>query len=149
MRTYREGDAEAWCQIMSRSMGTEWTVERFFSQVHDKSVFRADGLFFATRDDYPVASACAWWLPEEDGPDIGVVHMVATDPDHRHRGLGRAVSLSVVHFMSRLKMKECVLTTYAARPTAIRLYLSLGFEPVFDSPEAQAIWKQILGEQTS
>ena len=45
LRTYRDGDAAAWCRIMSGQVG-QWTVERFYTDVHDQPVFRPDGLFF-------------------------------------------------------------------------------------------------------
>lgn len=142
IRTYRDGDAAAWCSIMSGQIG-QWTVERFYSEVHDKPVFRPDGLFFATHGDTPVASACAWWT-EQYGPDIGVLHMVATHPEHRHLGLGRAVSLSVMHFFAQLHMQACVLSTTSQRLSAIKLYFNLGFQPELDTPEIRALWPEIV-----
>jgi mycothiol synthase len=142
IRTYREGDAAAWSRIMNGQVGA-WDEERFFAKVHDQPVFRADGLFFAVRNETPAATACAWWVPEKYGPDVGVLHMVATDPEHRHMGLGRAVSVSVMHFFAHLGMQACLLSTTTERLPAIRLYLSLGFEPVLDSSEIKAAWSQI------
>jgi len=143
LRTYGDGDAAAWCRIMTGQVG-QWTVERFYTDVHDKPVFRPDGLFFAVCDNTPVATACAWWVPEEYGQDVGILHMVATDPAHRNRGLGRAVSLSVIHFFAELGMRACVLSTTSQRLAAIRMYLSLGFEPELDTPEIRALWPDIL-----
>ena len=143
LRTYRDGDVAAWCRIMSGQVG-QWTVERFYTDVHDQPVFRPDGLFFAVHDDTPVATACAWWIPEKYGADVGILHMVATDPAHRSRGLGRAVSLSVIRFLAAQGMRACVLSTTSQRLAAIRLYLSLGVEPELDTPEIRALWPDIL-----
>jgi mycothiol synthase len=128
---------------MSGQVG-QWTVERFYAEMRDKPVFRPDGLFFAVHDDVPVATACAWWVLKEYGPHVGILHMVATHPEHRHLGLGRAVSLSVMHFFAQLQMQACVLSTTSQRLAAIKLYLSLGFEPELDTPEIQALWPEIL-----
>lgn len=144
IRTYQEGDAPAWCDIMNGQIGTGWTVERFQEKMLHVPVFRPEGLFFAVKDDVPVASACAWWLPERYGTDTGVLHMVAVHPDQHGQGLGKAISLAVIHYFNRIAMKDCILFTYTNRIPAIRLYLGLGFKPELETVETQAAWLDVL-----
>lgn len=63
-------------------------------------------------------------------PGDGYVHWVATDPRARGRGLGRLLTLSVLHAFRPLGCTGAVLETDDHRLPAIRVYLGLGFAPV-------------------
>ncbi len=144
LRTYRPGDEVAWCAMMEGQIGHGWTTDRFFREVRDQPVFRPDGLYFAEWEGEPVSTACAWWLPDRFGTETGVLHMVATHPAHRGRGLARAVSLAVLHFFRQVGVQRCILHTDENRLYAVRLYLALGFRPDLDSPAASASWGRAL-----
>ena len=137
LRTFRPGDERAWGEIMETEggIGREWTVEKVRQRLVSRPQFEAAGLFFATCDaegERPVASACAWrGEEEEEGGEIGTVHMVCAIPSHRGRGLGRLVTLAVLHNLRRRGFASADLTTDDFRLAAIKSYLGLGFVPAY------------------
>jgi mycothiol synthase len=151
LRTYRPGDEQAWGEIMAveGGIGREWTVEKVRERIVDRPQFDADGLYFATSDadgGRPVASACAWW---REAGDMGNVHMVCALPSHRGRGLGRLVTLAVLHRLRERGFRSADLTTDDFRMAAIKSYLGLGFVPVYRTdPERlddhEARWSAIF-----
>jgi mycothiol synthase len=133
LRTFRAGDEQAWGEIMATEggIGREWSVEKVRERIVERPQFDPAGLFFATSDtddDRPVASACAWW--REEG-DMGNVHMVCAVPSHRGRGLGRLVTVAVLHRLRERGFRSADLTTDDFRLAAIKSYLGMGFVPVY------------------
>ena len=63
-------------------------------------------------------------------PGEGYVHWVATHPAAQGRGLGRLLMQRVLQTFADLGLGGAVLETDDHRLPALRLYLSLGFEPV-------------------
>jgi mycothiol synthase len=136
LRTFRPGDERAWGEIMATEggIGREWTVEKVREQIIERPQFEATGLFFATCDAQggrPVASACAWRREEPDERAVGTVHMVCALPSHRGRGLGRLVTLAVLHNLRARRFRSADLSTDDFRLAAIKTYLGLGFVPVY------------------
>ncbi len=153
LRTYTPGDETAWAEIMGAEggIGRDWTVEKVRERLVDHPQFEPAGLFFVTSDaeaGRPVASACAW----HDSPEervLGNVHMVCALPSHRGRGLGRLVTLAVLHYLHVRGFQSADLSTDDPRLAAIKTYLGLGFVPVYlTDPERQddheARWSAIF-----
>jgi len=135
LRTFRSGDESAWGEIMGTQggVGREWSVEKVRERLIDRPQFEAAGLFFVTCDaegDRPVASACAWRSAPEER-EMGNVHMVCALLSHRGRGLGRLVTLAVLHYLRARGFRSADLTTDDVRVAAIKSYLGLGFVPVY------------------
>jgi mycothiol synthase len=135
LRTYRPGDELAWAAIMSApdGIGRDWTAEKVRERLIDQPVFEPEGLFFATCDaegGRPVASACAWRGSLQEHI-TGTLHMVCALVEHRGHGLGRLVSLAVLHYLRERGFSACDLLTDDWRLAAIRTYLGLGFIPVY------------------
>lgn len=77
-----------------------------------------------------VATASARLLPERF-PGAGYLHWVAVHPAHQSLGLGRLISLAVLHeFAGPLSQQSSVLETQDERLAAISCYERLGFKPV-------------------
>lgn len=156
LRDYRQGDEDAWARIMNTGIGTGWTAERCIEQLTIKPQFRAGGLFFATTRDTNktvVGSACAWTdHPSEQ--HIGIVHMVCVLPEHRGHGLGRILTLAVLHYLRQQGFRSAQLRTDDHRLSAIHAYLSLAMQPLCpsESPPANdhhARWAAIIEELNS
>jgi mycothiol synthase len=157
LRTFQPGDERAWAEIMEASsgLGREWTVEKVRERMVEREQFDPRGLFFVTCDaesNRPVASATAWRKSAEEQV-MGNVHMVCALDDHRGKGLGRLVSLAVLHHLRQRGFRAADLSSDDWRVPAIRTYLGLGFVPVyltdaerFDDHEARwsAIFTQLL-----
>ena len=162
LRTYRTGDERAWGEIMAATggIGREWTVERVRERMIDQPQFEPEGMFFATCDaegGRPVASATAWRHPAEQRV-LGNVHMVCALEAHRGRGLGRLVTLAVLHYLRGRGFQMADLSTDDWRLAAIKSYLGLGFVPIYrtdsdrrDDHEARwsAIFTQLLTPTTA
>jgi mycothiol synthase len=157
LRTFRPGDERAWGDIMATEggIGREWSVERVRERIVERPQFEAEGLFFATSDadgGRPVASACAW-RTEEEG-DMGNVHMVCALPSHRGRGLGRLVTLAVLHRLRERGFRSAELTTDDFRLAAIKSYLGLGFVPIYRTDpdrldDHEARWSAVFAKLLS
>ncbi|CAA9540561.1 MAG: hypothetical protein AVDCRST_MAG49-804 [uncultured Thermomicrobiales bacterium] len=79
----------------------------------------------------PVATASSRWLPARF-PDAGVVHWVATHPEHARRGLGAALVAHVLHDFVGRGHDAAALETDEYRIPALRTYLRAGFLPDYE-----------------
>ncbi len=143
LRTYESGDDQAWCDIMEGNVGTNWTTSKFVEKMSSDPRFSADGLFFATFEDRPVASACAW-RPSLDEKVIGDVHMVGALEDHRGRGLGHLVNSAVLARLKEQGFQKAHLKTDDWRIPAINSYLKASFEPLNTHISHAERWETIL-----
>jgi mycothiol synthase len=104
--------------------------------------FSRDDLLFAVNEDETVGTA--WALREQKSPpDTGTVHMVTVAPQHRGRGLGRALVLAVLHRFHRLGLRRAVLLTDDFRLPAIGTYLGLGFRPRLTHDSHAERWREV------
>ncbi|MXY50258.1 MAG: GNAT family N-acetyltransferase [Gemmatimonadetes bacterium] len=159
LRTYRPGDEAAWCEIMNTGIGTDWTAEKCRKELTDTEPFMADGCFFAMRTGEAgeaVATACAYDVQPEGISAAQVhaaqVHMVCAKPAHRGRGLGRLVTLAVLHYMRERGYAAAFLGTDDFRVPAVRTYLGLGFIPDYIEDSHRLRWSSVfaeIGEQPS
>ena len=142
IRTYRESDAGEWCRLIGTWIGGEYDANDFRQSVGGSSGFDPEGLFFAENDEGIVGTACAIWS-DEFADDTGYVHMVAVDADHRGRGLGRVLTLAVLHRLRDRGYTRAVLQTDDVRLPAIRVYLSLDFRPRLTHESHEARWLEV------
>jgi len=59
----------------------------------------------------------------------GLLEAVGTHPDHRQRGLGRAVVTFAAHHMAAAGMEHAIVANFASNTASGALYRSAGFEP--------------------
>jgi len=123
LRAYRGGDEPAWDSIVG-----EMCRDGFAKAIKSHRFFAPERVKMICRGETPVATATAWGeLTGGDTP--GIVHMVATDPSYRGRGLGFAVTNAVLHRLAYEGKTAAYLTTDDFRVPAIKIYLKLGFKP--------------------
>ncbi len=88
--------------------------------------FRHDLTLVAVDPDGNYASYCGMWVVPQNR--VAYVEPVATDPDYRRRGLGRAVVMeSIRRVAARHPRVEVVWVG-----SGLEFYRALGFEPVFN-----------------
>ena len=143
LRTYREGDEQAWCNIMEGNIAQNWTRERCRLRLIDDPRFDAHNLFFALHQGQPVASACAW-KTTVDADIVGEIHMVAALESHRGKGLGNLVNAAVLHRLKDLGFQKSHLKTDDHRLAAINSYLKAGFEPLNTHISHAERWEAII-----
>lgn len=144
MRTYREGDEVHWARIISDSFGgRERTAQDTRNEITGRDVFLLDGFYFATHQNTPVGTACAW-RESVDETDVGYVHMVGVVAAHTGHKLGKWVSLAVLTYFRDNGFKCSMLDTDDFRIPAVKTYLNLGFIPVYVEEGQPKRWQDIF-----
>lgn len=145
IRGLREGDFDAWKRMHRRAVPSfseknlvEWW--GFY-----QAVALPNGIFFA-KDAQGRAIASAGCIHESrDGayPFTGQLAWVVTDPDHQGRGIAAALCTRCVHRLIEIGYESILVQTGDDLLPAIRLYLRLGFEPMFYEPGMEERWRDI------
>lgn len=141
--TFREVDAEALTSLMHAAGFGFWSDETL------RAVRRTllPGGFFVVRHEPTgavVATANANNCPDPLFPEGGELGWVAAHPAHAGRGLGRAVCAAVVRRFVAAGFTAIFLRTDDHRLPAIKVYLDLGFEPVFFRSDMADRWNAVL-----
>lgn len=97
----------------------------FYSSIFRKPQFSNDGLFFVKHKNQYIATVLAW--QDEEVTDVGRLHWLAVLPDHRGKGIGKALCLCILKFFKDHKKASTKLRTETFRDKAIQLYESVGF----------------------
>jgi mycothiol synthase len=58
---------------------------------------------------------------------VGELYVVGVDPDFTHKGIGRAVSVAALHYLTNKGLKKSMLYADADNQRGLALYASLGF----------------------
>jgi mycothiol synthase len=138
LRGCRADDSDGIAGVLGACSFQGWTTERVADYVAEPE--RGEGTRVVACGTRIVASTFASW--QEVGC-IGVLDYVACHPEHRGRGLGRAVCCGVLEFFSRRGYESVTLLTDDVRLPAIALYLSLGFAPDMTREDMPGRWEQV------
>jgi mycothiol synthase len=129
LRTFRPGDEDAWIAILQAGELGVWDRPRLAEMVRgERAALPVAGIFFMTRNDRPVGTACTLLHPTEGG-SVAELGWVGVAPEHRGHGLGLQVCRAVLGFIGGLGHDYAYLLTDDFRLPAIKTYLRLGFEP--------------------
>jgi mycothiol synthase len=146
-RTYQPGDEGGWAALMNTGQMGEWTAGRTVLELtgRPRPQFDPEGLFLITAgpDGVPAGSACAWLLDPND-KDTGILHMVCVLPEHRGRRLSYALCLAVLHRFRQRGFQRVALSTNDWRLGAVKVYLELGFQPVYRHPMHPQQWQEVV-----
>lgn len=143
MRNFREADIPVLGEIYRRTFGPDHDATWYRREILSAPVFSPDRVMIVEREGIPVATALAWEDGAREVAGRGVLHFVATHPDHHQRGLGKAVSAAVQAWFRRQGRAGVFLLTDDERLRAIRAYTTLGFRPVEDDDEMRARWANV------
>lgn len=147
LRTYQPGDEAAWSEVMNTGAMGEWDVERTRAELTGRPFpqFDPEGLFILIAEPSAklVGSACAWLIDPAE-TETGVLHMVGVLPEHRGRRLSYVVCLAVLHRFRQRGFRRVRLNTHEWRLGAIKVYLELGFQPVYADPLHPEQWQAVL-----
>lgn len=137
-----EVNLESLAETLSLAFGQLWSLSRVRSKLFDAPAFR--WLYVAEQEGGIVS--CAGHYHRQD-PEYDVINWVATHPEHARRGLAQnCVCLALLSIQGAGKPRASLETDEQKMP-AIRLYLKLGFEPVFQvgSEDHTERWRPLLG----
>jgi ribosomal protein S18 acetylase RimI-like enzyme len=65
--------------------------------------------------------------PSQDHPDEAVLHLVAVDPNHRRRGLGRTLVNAFADDLANLGADQIVALAWPGDPPASAFFVACGF----------------------
>lgn len=146
LRRFREGDEEDYIRILNMSDLGKWNLERLKRNILS-NLLSPEGIYFAVYDDVPVATAAAFDRTSDDDRQNNILRgelgWVASDPQHRGKGLGLSVCGAVVNHLLGLGYDHIYLSTDHWRLPAIKTYLKLGFESQRDTPDARFMWAKL------
>lgn len=144
LRTYRESDERRFLDLIGCE-GESMTEKEWR---HYRDMLLPNGLFIveATGSADVVATAGAVHNPNPGRyyfPFGGEFGYIIVAPDHRRRGLGAAMSASVIGRLLSAGYENIRVCVQEHRLPALHLYLHLGFEPFLHSTEVEKRWQQV------
>jgi len=128
IRFYAEGDDEKLAVVFQKCFDPGWSSDRVLKTFVEESVWSPNRMCVLCHDDEVVGTATAWELRQR--PGHGMLHYLAVLPEHRGKGLGRALVARVLQLLKEMGYTDAWLSTDDFRLSAIRTYLALGFAPV-------------------
>ena len=154
LREYRKGD-EVTLALALQAVGfRDCGVERVLETLEDADR-RAGSALVDFRGAIVAVTLASRTSATETNPTTGnpgepwregVLDYVATHPDHQGRGLGRATCTAVSRYLVDRGCETVQLLTDDWRLPAIRLYLSLGYQPVTGRGDMPVRWAAIKSE---
>ncbi|HWE63439.1 MAG TPA: GNAT family N-acetyltransferase [Chloroflexota bacterium] len=141
LRTYEPDDCLPLAKLLSRAFDEPWDEALVRVRLADAPDVAA--IYLVVHERHLAATASAR-MGTDEFPDAGYVHWVGADPDYQRRGLGRLVTLRVLHHFRAAGLQSAVLETQVPRLAAQRTYLKLGFVPEYRDREEQVRWSRLL-----
>lgn len=136
---HSEGMEPVWEEIIEKAFGTHFS---FDESIRNGGGYRPEYVLYIAKNSVPIATATA--VEKEDFPGEGWFRMIATRPEARGHGAGRLVCLAALHSLAARGYKTAVLSTDDFRLPAIKLYLSLGFEPLCTHESHPGRWAKVM-----
>ena len=145
LRLYEPGDEEPFCTVMAEAGWPGWDKERLQSWVArivpdswfmalDTLRGRVVGTCMGLHDHTP-------WHPF--GGELG---WLAVDPAHTGQGIGRALAAAVTARLIGAGYRHIHLYSEDYRLAALRIYLSLGYQPRLYTPDMAGRWEAICAK---
>ena len=116
--------------VIQRAAFVSTMTEEKYGHLLQTWPYRPELDLVAEAPDGSFASFCTTWLDDEIG--VGELEPVGTHPDHERRGLARATCLAALNALREHGAHTAVVYARGddAYPAPLKLYTSLGFEPV-------------------
>lgn len=141
LRTYQPGDEDGLARIYGASqLGTK-TPEEVHAKILGDPRFTPERLFVVEHAGDLVGTAAAW--VEKDDPQAGYLHMVGLLPGHRGKRLGALLTIAAIKQTYSEGFPVQRLHTDDWREPAVRLYLDLGYYPVYMHRDHLARWRTL------
>ena len=140
LRQYRPGDEDSWQGLLrAGGFSEDWSSRTVRDYMLDP-VRRAGSWVAASGEDLVSATFAT---PDAQCAEIAFLDYVVTHPDHRSKGLSRAVCTGVMRFFLERGYRRIRLLTDDWRLPAISLYLSMGFEPEMTRADMPGRWREV------
>ena len=139
LHTHIEGTEKSWEALIERAFGKYYSFDDFIRNGGD---YKPEYVLYLSKDGKDIATTTA--VEKDIFPGEGWFRMVAVDPDSRGSGAGRLIGLAALHSLAERGYKTVVLSTDDDRLSAINLYYSIGFRPIYTHPSHKQRWEIIM-----
>ena len=141
LHTHVEGEEANWEDIIEESFGTRFS---FDDAIRNAGFYKPEHVLYISKDGRDISTTTAVEKPEFPGE--GWFRMVGTRPSARGLGGAKLVCLAALHSLAARGYESTVLSTDDERIPALKLYLSLGFEPLMTHESHPERWEKVFKE---
>ena len=132
IRTFTNSDKGNWLELNNKIFAHHpdqgnWVMADLDNRMSEPW-FDPEGFFLAV-DKEKILGFC-WTKIHRDlvnQDPVGELYVVGVDPDHTHKGIGRAVSIAALNYLTNKGLKHSMLYADADNQNGLALYASLGF----------------------
>jgi len=140
LRTHRAEDTPRFYQVMALAGWPGWDDARLRPWL---GRILPQGWFVIVCQERGQIVATAMALTSEAYPGGGELGWLASDPDHRGRGLGLVAAAAVTAWFIEAGRRPMHLYTEDYRLPALKTYLKLGYVPFLCQPEMGDRWRTV------
>ena len=136
---HEEGKENEWEALIKSPFGVSYSFDSFIRNGGD---YKREHVLYLRENGKAVATVTA--VEKAEFPGEGWFRMVGVDPECRGRGLGKLITLAALQSLAARGYKSAVLSTDDERVPAIRLYRSIGFEPLITHESHPERWEKLM-----
>ena len=126
-------DETNWLSVNNRAFSNHpeqggWTIETLLSRLSE-SWFNASGflLHFVDQPSRQLAGFCWTKLDKLSNPKLGEIYIIAVDPVHHNKGLGRSLTIAGLNYLTTAGATTGMLFVDKENASAIAMYSKIGF----------------------
>lgn len=138
VHAHEPGREKVWEEIIESSFGSRFDFD-FLIKAGDYS---PEKVLYLSKDGRDIATTTA--VENSRYPGEGWFRMVGVRKDAQGMGAGKLISTAALNALAQRGYRSAVLSTDDHRISAIRLYLSVGFEPMYAHESHALRWKKVL-----
>ena len=139
LHNHIERTEENWENIIEDAFGAKFSFDKAIRNAGD---YKPEYVLYVSKDGKDIATGTGVEKPEFPGE--GWFRMIATKKEARGLGAGKLVCNACLHALKARGYKSVVLSTDDNRIPAIKLYLALGFEPIYTHESHEERWKAVM-----